>query len=498
MQNQKDHVDAYSVQIGRMSSALLLGEIGHFDPPARRAVLGIVGGLVLALLIGVVCGVYGLIRPGGKDSWREAGAVVVEKETGNRYVLLEGQLHPVLNYASALLMQGPGAHVVSVHTSSLGDVERGAPVGLPGAPDTVPTAADLSSTGWTLCLPASGAGQGVGTGQGESTGQGEGTSRGVPRVAIDFTGAADAGTTAESNSYSLVRSVSGTEYVLVDGLKSRVVDPALPVVLGLQEAPVPTAPDDWLAQVPDGVDLDGLEVPDAGSGGFSLGARTFPVGTLLEYRAPAGGSDQNQGVQNYVVASDGLALVDRLDAALLQGGGVAAQPLDAAEVAAAPRSATSWAGRLPDLTSEQASNLLTGENARTPCLRQRPEGRSVRSSVETAPAAQVLAGAVTVAAGTGILAASVPVPGPGKPDRYLIDDQGVKYLLGSDEAIQALGYGGVEPVAVPVAVLGALPSGPDLTRPPWDRVLNSSSIPATIPISSTTAAQVPRKTKGEG
>ncbi|RSS54757.1 type VII secretion protein EccB, partial [Streptomyces sp. WAC06614] len=45
---------------------------------------------------------------------------------------------------------------------------------------------------------------------------------------------------------------------------------------------------------------------------------------------------------------------------------------------------------------------------------------------------------------------------------YLITDAGVKYPLASAETAERLGYGGSEPVAVPAALLGLLPTGPSL------------------------------------
>ncbi|ATY13365.1 MULTISPECIES: type VII secretion protein EccB [Amycolatopsis] len=61
VQTQKDHVEAYSFLIGRMTSALVLGDASHLDVPARRAWVGLLVGLVLGLLIAVGFFVYGLI-----------------------------------------------------------------------------------------------------------------------------------------------------------------------------------------------------------------------------------------------------------------------------------------------------------------------------------------------------------------------------------------------------------------------------------------------------
>lgn len=61
MQTQKDHVEAYSFLIGRMTSALVLGDASHLDVPARRTWTGLVVGAALSVLIGAGFFIFGLI-----------------------------------------------------------------------------------------------------------------------------------------------------------------------------------------------------------------------------------------------------------------------------------------------------------------------------------------------------------------------------------------------------------------------------------------------------
>ncbi|GAA3558655.1 hypothetical protein GCM10022222_47750 [Amycolatopsis ultiminotia] len=61
VQTQKDHVEAYSFLIGRMTSALVLGDASHLDVPAKRAWNGLLIGLVLSVLIAIGFFVYGLL-----------------------------------------------------------------------------------------------------------------------------------------------------------------------------------------------------------------------------------------------------------------------------------------------------------------------------------------------------------------------------------------------------------------------------------------------------
>ena len=94
---------------------------------------------------------YGLFAGGG-SKWRDAGAVIVEKESGARFVYRDGRLHPVLNYASALLIVGADrSHTVLVSRRSIEGVPRGLPLGIADAPDSLPASGRLSTAPWTVC-----------------------------------------------------------------------------------------------------------------------------------------------------------------------------------------------------------------------------------------------------------------------------------------------------------------------------------------------------------
>jgi hypothetical protein len=61
VQTQKDHVEAYSFLIGRMTSALVLGDAGNLEVPAKRTWTGLVMGAVISVLIAAGFFVFGLI-----------------------------------------------------------------------------------------------------------------------------------------------------------------------------------------------------------------------------------------------------------------------------------------------------------------------------------------------------------------------------------------------------------------------------------------------------
>ncbi len=74
MQTQKDHVHAYAFQAGRMSAALVTGEASYLEVPARRAKLGIIVGVAVALLILVGFFLFGLIKHQTEETRRKAAA----------------------------------------------------------------------------------------------------------------------------------------------------------------------------------------------------------------------------------------------------------------------------------------------------------------------------------------------------------------------------------------------------------------------------------------
>lgn len=68
MQTQKDHVDAHSFLVGRMTAALVTGETSYLEAPAQRAKLGLIIGALLAVLVVAGFLVFGLIVPAHKSA----------------------------------------------------------------------------------------------------------------------------------------------------------------------------------------------------------------------------------------------------------------------------------------------------------------------------------------------------------------------------------------------------------------------------------------------
>jgi len=442
MQTQKDRVDAYKFLIGRMSSALVVVDATHAEPPDRRSWFGLLCGLALGLLVGVGFWVYGLIVPGGNTAWQEKGAILVEKETGTRYVYYQGELRPMVNQASAMLFQGKEGHVKTISRASLEGLPHGAPMGILEAPDSVPTTGNLANGPWMLCL------------------------NGRPGEAAAMSMVLDVPVAPRlllGDTYVSVLSSGNVRYLIIDHIKHRLGDDSVAIALGLPTGPPPLAPDAWLNALPEGPTLSAAAIADDGKPGGEVAGSPRKIGQLFRQRN-VNGTDQL-----YVLRKDGLSPVTETELALLASRHADRPPvgIDAAAVVDAQKSADkTLTQRIPDVLKAKPVDVGLG----VVCLIQNPVGVQVGSAVvvaDTPNAGWPMTGGfgATMAPNSGMLAASVPVPqGQKLPARYLITDRGIKYLVPDNASIDALGFGGVAPTPVSADVLAALPTGPVLSR----------------------------------
>ena len=442
MQTQRDHVHAHQFQMARMSSALLLGDPSMAENPMRRTVLGLSAGMVVGLLVVVCFGVYGWIVPGGNDSWRKPGSIIVEKETGTRYVYSNGQLFPTLNMASAMIISG-GSTVRLVSRNSLAGVPQGVPIGIPNAPQVLPAAAgDVVRGPWLACLG------------------GSLEASAADQIGLNLDPAATA-VELPPGRFMLV-SADRKDYLIWRGRKHLIGDRSIPVALGATNAVSIPAPAAWLDTVPSGDDLDVPAIPGADGATVAVDGREAPVGSLFTQATTSGGE------QLFVLRQDGLAPISQTMLQVLQAAhGTQPIALDAAAVAATPRSgdrslSTSFADLSGSAWQDGAGLVL--------CQRQTPTGKDTIDSriVLTAPALAGLAengkASVRLRPGTGMVVYAVPRASTTTTDPYLIAEQGRRYHLTDKDATKALGLVDGYQIPFPRSLLEALPSGPALSR----------------------------------
>lgn len=465
MQSRRDQVQAHMFVMGRLTSGVLRLEPDGLDQPVSRTSKGMMGGLVVAVLIGLVVALYGFIVPGGNTKWKTPGALVVVKDSGARYLSLDGVLHPVLNMTSAKLLAGDQMTVANVSAKSLREAPRGAPVGLIGAPDALPAATNLTRGAWLAC----------GTRVRDDTGAV------TSRLALAV-GMTPAGRILGTGEAVPVAGPDGVNYLLWNGQRLR-MDPADNVVQAFASAGAdfPSVTAAFLNTVPAGPDLAVPPVESIGAPGPNLGGAPTRLGQLF-----ADGSGNR-----YLLSRQGLVSLTPTLFALLSsaprtqakaygGGRIEVRSLGPGDLAGhlAPPAATT------SLTHDGALPVSVPRIAQV-SLQQAVCERIVPGASGSSTSLMIVdAGAVTGAppdSGAGIVpdclaAQSIAVkPGVGAVVNatlsgggsgaayFLVTDGGVKYPVPDGDSLSALGYGSEAATVLPVAWLNLLPTGPALT-----------------------------------
>jgi type VII secretion protein EccB len=481
VQTRRDQVQAYRFAQARIQSALLTGEPDRQEPALRRAGVATFAGVMVAVLVACGIGVYGLIRPANKKGWGERGTLVVERETGSRFVYdaKDDALHPVLNYASARLMLNNATVTVKEFSrSSLSAVRRGAPRGLAGLPDALPPADGLVRGPWVVCSGAAPA-------------------DGTPSLSVSV-GSAPTGRHITGRSGLLVRSVDGATYLIWNDTRLLIQDPKTVMpALGLDGTPT-TVSSTWLNSVVPGPDLVPPLPLNIGSAvPYKVGKQEVYLGQVFKV-AMEGGVETSY----YVVLRDGLAKITNVVMLLLLGDPTLkyaygmesphAYTAEPADVNAAPKASKDVAvDGFPRDVPQLAEAPVDAHGQAVPpvtCAAYTDlSGKSLSSAVylgTSVPGAEQAATSATgeqarvlMPPGTACLARLLPHAGQGSSSVFLVTDLGAKYAVPPGTAQAALGYGAVTPVPVPKGILDLIASGPalDLTRVNIDVPVTSST-----------------------
>lgn len=466
MPTRQDQLHSYQFSMQRVVAALVTHDPDPRRSPLRRAGMTALAGLLIATVAVGAAAVYGVLTGAGTANVRDDTVVFLEKGSGARYVYLaaDSRLHPVLNYASGLLIANAAApRLVGTTRKRLAEVPLGAPMGIPDAPDSLPGKADLLTGPWSVCTTLdSGRPLGsvlVGTPVSRSASSSSGLGGPAAAPAPDVRGPAAA--SASPSPGLLVRVVDGPTF-LVYGNR-RLLIPADRYTATLrafrwgdrQAWPVAAA---WLNAIPAGPDV----VPPRIAGyGQPSAVPSLPIGQLI-----------TDGRQWAVALPDGVAAVTELQAALLQTDPRAYDPVTLGGSAfnnlKPSRTHLSDAGDpngLPTTVPE-----LAGSPQRA-CMTQ-PGGVLINPTVpggtpvtDTEPAPGVVrADAVHVPRGKGalVIAAASPTAPPGSGTITLVTDTGRRYPVATPEALAKLGYGSVTPRPVPAQLVALLPQGPSL------------------------------------
>lgn len=465
MASKRDQLHAHQFLGQRVVSALVTRESDPEQPPFRRPSAAAVGSIAIAVIALAVVGVYGFIVPGGNRGWRSGDAVVVEKETGTRYVYLDGRLHPVANYASALLALDRYGESRRVSRRSLVGVPRGPRIGIPDAPDALPGKKNVLTGPWTFCSRP-------GTDR---------TGAAVPESAL-MVGRRPAGGAPMDDRALLVEVPgSGVRHLLVRGYRHRIDErdtEPVSVVLGAR-APIRISTA-VLEAVPAGRPIAPIPVREAGKSSRAVPGRAdVTAGQVLV----AGTAEETR---HYLSTVDRLLPISPLQADIqLAAPGAATAygtghpvrvPLSLREAAAA-----TVAADLPAVAGDPPRTpprFAAGDAATTVCLGFDP-GTPVPAMVldpampQTDPMTGTagrtsdgarLADRILVPPGWVAVVESMPSPDAPAGTLMLVTDMGIAYPVADPRVLETLGYPGARPVRMPASVIARIPMASGLSH----------------------------------
>ncbi|MGW7287115.1 type VII secretion protein EccB [Streptomyces sp. NPDC054847] len=502
MASRRDELNAYTFAKKRTVAAFLQPSPSGTEEGAPRPLRAIVPGLIVGVLILAGFGAFGMFKPKAPKDWAAPGTkVIVGKDSTTRYVVLEtgkGKnkkvlLHPVLNLASARLLLTPEQFkVIQVADDILdsGKPARGPILGIPYAPDRLPSEKEAGQAKrWAVCEQP-GAGQGASAQKAtfifadRDLKRTEGKNR--------LTGGQVLYVEGKSGRYLV--DAAGTKY-LVRGTEND-ADLLTRALVGDRTEPQPVT-EEWLATLHEGSPIDfpviqGQVGAPAGVGG-GLTAEQDQVGMVLQAQTGA-------GPRHYVVLEGKVQPVSDFTAWLLINspqtdkldmGGQAAV-VDAASFT--PESDVFGAqNRWPEPRAEHVNSANGGRDTVCSVLRKVDDkGRTTLSTwAGSAYPAEITAGGTStyVTPGSGLLYTQVQ-GNQTKPDGslFLVTDTGLRYAVqangdsdsdrsdigaggegqqqdGRPEPSQAqirLGYGKIVPSLVPITWSEFLSKGPRL------------------------------------
>jgi type VII secretion protein EccB len=462
---RRDQFQSYQFVVRRVVSSFVLHETDPAQPPLRRMSGAAFGSVMVAVIVLAIAGVVGVLKPGNHTDWKNSGTVIVEKETGARYVWLADQktgkhyLYPATNFASAALLAA-SPKTTYVPAKGLLHVPRGPRLGLLDAPDAIPPTNRMLGAPWTLCsLPAQ-------TISGEE----------VPNTALVVGRQRTSGIPIQQGAI-LVRDIElNTLHLVWRGHDYPIPDEA-PVLEGLTlrgqpQVEVGTA---WLSALPAGKQLVAPSAPERGQRTTVLpGGATVGEVRVVE---SAGGS------QNYLVQARSIQPITPVQAAItladpsvreqVYGGNApVAKPLSAAVAAAAPRQnppavdPTDPPANKPPMANVNSDKSTVCASFSNAGLVPDVAVEAAVEGAEIAPATEqrtqngtVLANRVEVEPGWGTVVESMTSPTATSGSLFLVTDEGRRYGISTDEARGSLGYTDVTAVRMPSALVARIPAG---------------------------------------
>jgi len=467
MASRRDLFQSYQFMVQRVISGMVQRETDPIQTPLRKMIGSAFAGVMIAVVGLAGAGLIGVFFKSDSNEWQNSSVVIVEKETGATFVWLpddeagENLLFPTANFTSAALLVN-SIEVAEVSRASLRAAPRGPRLGIADAPDSLPDPGRMLGAPWTLCsLPA------------ETIAGAQ-----VPNTALvvgrDISQGNRIGATAV-----LVRDIElNTLHFVWNGHQYPITSEAAVLeALILQTAPVVEVGTAWLNALPSGRDLK--PEPVQGRGDVST---VIPDGIVGEIRYVAEGGNR----QYYQIGAEQIFEITQVQAAILLADPeirdtvYTGAPPEERELSSDQAARLSAAQRvdLPGLAPTDPPAVrpeLTGISDQDPTIcasfenDQSTPDISIEAAVDGAEdanatrqvteAGNVLADRVLVDPGFGAIVEERLSDSAESGTRYLITNEGRRYLLPSLEVQTLLGYGTAEPIALPASLIARVPSG---------------------------------------
>jgi type VII secretion protein EccB len=459
MQTRKDLLQAHRLMTQRAAQALLIGEPDSPELPLRRINVASFIGVMVAVLVGAGFGIVGLLSGGGgAQDLEQPGTLIIEKETGARYVWCQGnarELCPVANFTSAKLLSDSGQDKPRlVSRNSLTKYSRGTTIGIPGAPDSLPSKDKLVKMPWSACVRAADLAIGGHT------------------SLVTLTAGRNVGGQALPGNQAIVVQADAQPWVIWRNRRMRVDQAVLPA-LGSAPNP-PQVAGKWLNAIAAGADFKAPIIPGLGQSvpGPEGQARAGQIFTVANVTGSAR--------QTYVLLPDGLAHISSIESSLLQADpqvraklGAAAQPKPLAPdvFSQAPKHAANISS--PDLQGTMPAFTAYNDTSPLCATYNDPSGRTgatVTLGGSLPPAPDAATGGASSAdqldfpPGGAALAGVLPSQGKASAvNTVFLITEGRRFALASKDVAQKLGYDlASDAVPVPAGVVSLVPAGPVL------------------------------------
>lgn len=501
MASRRDELNAYTFAKRRTLASFLQPSPTGSEEGAPKPLSTLLPGIVVGVVILAVFGGIGMFKPTAPSGWNTPNEhVIVASKSTTRYVVLrtgtEIQLHPVLNMASAKLLLDPSKDtVITVDEGVLdsGKLPHGATIGIPYAPDRLPSSGEAEAAKhWAVCERPSAGG------------------RAIQKAAFVF-GKKEWSKTEGSSKLSggdlmYVVGPDGKSQYVVDakGTAYPLADPSdthLLTALDTQRRTPQRVSQEWLDTLHKG---DAIEIPKITDGTPGAEANAFASGELRQYDKVGEviKAYEGQVMKYYVVLPGKVARISEFTATLLLNSGdllSVGQTGEAQQVSpgAVADSTTfeadkNWPTYKPN-TVNDGTSATSGRN--TVCNVLRSVGSGNRTTLSTWVGGDFPAPLPTgsssayVTAGSGQLFRQVMGTEADAGPVFLVTDTGLRYALQSnsdsatddsgigttakqrqDELSEAriaqtrLGYEKVTPAPVPAEWSTFLPTGPRLSE----------------------------------